>query len=174
MKYNINKWQFAGFFVVTLGGTLLHFLYEWSDKMALVAPFSNVNESTWEHMKLLFFPALAFAIVESFFFKDKKDFWSIKLKGTILGLILIPVIFTLFNGIIGKSPDWINIVIFVVSVAATFIYETKLFKENKEDFMSNRRSVMLFLVIAILFGVFTFYTPSLEIFLDPTNNTYGI
>ena len=115
MKYNINKWQFAGFFVVTLGGTLLHFLYEWSDEMALVAPFSNVNESTWEHMKLLFFPALVFAIVESFFFKDKKDFWSIKLKGTILGLILIPVIFTLFNGIIGKSPDWINIVIFVVT-----------------------------------------------------------
>ena len=75
MKQNIKKWQFVGFLFTVGVGTLLHFVYEWSGKMVLVAPFSNVNESTWEHMKLLFYPALLFAVIESFFFKDKKDFW---------------------------------------------------------------------------------------------------
>ena len=174
MKNNINKWQFFGFLFTVLGGTLLHFVYDWSAKMALVAPFSNVNESTWEHMKLLFFPTFIFAIIQSYFFKERNDFWSIKLKGTLLGLILIPVIYSLFNGIIGKSPDWINITIFVVSVAATYIYETKLFKEYKEKHLTNRTAVFIFILIAILFGVFTFYTPELAIFLDHTTNKYGI
>ena len=37
-------------------GTLLHFTYKWSNKNMLVGAFSAVNESTWEHLKLLFFP----------------------------------------------------------------------------------------------------------------------
>ena len=40
---------------VSLLGTLLHFTYRWSGRNPLIAP---VNESVWEHMKLLFFPML--------------------------------------------------------------------------------------------------------------------
>lgn len=54
MKRSIKLWQLWGFAVTSLGGTLLHFLYDWLDKPAWIAPFSGVNESTWEHMKLLF------------------------------------------------------------------------------------------------------------------------
>jgi hypothetical protein len=43
-----------GYAITSLGGTILHFLYDWSGKSRLVAVFSGVNESTWEHMKLLF------------------------------------------------------------------------------------------------------------------------
>ena len=39
-------------------GTLLHFLYEWTGYNYLVGFISPVNESTWEHLKLLFFPVL--------------------------------------------------------------------------------------------------------------------
>jgi hypothetical protein len=94
-----------GYAITSLGGTILHFLYDWSGKSRLVAVFSGVNESTWEHMKLLFWPMFLFAIAESFFFKDVADFWCIKLKGTLLGLALIPIIFYTYNGVVGKSPD---------------------------------------------------------------------
>ena len=174
MKLSIHKWCVLGFLFTVGVGTLLHFAYEWSGEMAVVAPFSNVNESTWEHMKLLFYPTFLFAIIQSFFFKDRKDYWYIKLKGTLLGLVLIPVIFYLFNGIIGESNDVINIMIFVISVLATYIYEAKKFKEESQIYMVNRNGVIAFLVIAILFGVFTFITPELGIFLDPTTHTYGM
>ena len=49
-------WQKIGFFFTVVFGVLLHFLYEWSYNSVWIAPFSGVNESTWEHMKLLFFP----------------------------------------------------------------------------------------------------------------------
>ena len=122
MKRSIGIWQFWGFAVASLLGTLLHYLYDWLGEAVWIAPFSSVNESTWEHMKLLFWPMLAFAVIQSFFFRDREDFWCIKLRSTLLGLLLIPVLFYSYNGIIGKSPDFINIAIFFVSAAAAYLY----------------------------------------------------
>ena len=173
MKRSVGLWQFAGFALSSLLGTLLHFVYEWTNS-PIVAPFSGVNESTWEHMKLLFWPLFLFAIVQSFFFKDYAGFWNVKLRGTILGISLIPTIFYLYNGVIGKSPDWVNIAIFFIAAAAAYIYETYLFSEEK-DFLLPRKYVLLcFAVIALLFAIFTFKAPPLEIFLDPTTGEYGI
>ncbi len=174
MKRDIIYWQYAGFAFTAIMGTLLHFLYEWSGKSAVAALISGVNESTWEHMKLLFFPMLGFALIQSRYFKDTESFWSIKLKGSLIGLLLIPVIFYTYNGAIGKSPDWFNIIIFFVSAATVYIYETLLFKKESKRYPCNRISFILLLVMAALFIVFTFCTPRLPIFMDPLTGTYGI
>lgn len=174
MKLTIGISQWIGFGVTAAGGTLLHFLYDWLGKTAWVAPFSGVNESTWEHMKLLFWPMFIFAVVESFFFRDIVDFWCVKLRGILLGLALIPVIFYTYNGAIGKSPDWLNIAIFFISAAAAYIYETRLFNSEKVRCRYPKLAFAVLCVIASLFVLFTFRTPEIGIFLDPLTGTYGI
>jgi hypothetical protein len=163
-----------GFAVTSLGGTILHFLYEWLDKAVWVAPFSGVNESTWEHMKLLFWPMFIYAIVQSFFFKDREDFWCVKLRGILLGLVLVPVIFYTYNGVIGKSPDWLNITIFFVSAAIAYRYETRHLVSENLRCRSSKWSLTALCAIALLFVVFTFTTPEIGIFKDPLTGTYGI
>ena len=174
MKRSIGLWQLLGFAVTALGGTLLHFLYDWTGEAVLVAPFSGINESTWEHMKLLFWPMFIFAIVQSFLFRERENFWTVKMRGILLGITLIPVLFYTYNGAIGKSPDWLNIAIFFISAAAAYIYETRLFKADKLNFRSPRRAIAVLCVIALLFVVFTFITPQIGIFKDPVTGTYGI
>lgn len=174
MKRSIGLWQLMGFAVTSLAGTLLHFLYDWTGGAVLVAPFSSVNESTWEHMKLLFWPMFIFAIVQSFFFKDRDDFWCVKLKGTLLGLVLIPVIFYTYNGVIGQSPDWINIAIFFISAAVAYIYETRQFNNGTAKCKSPKIAFAVLCVIALLFVIFTFATPKIGIFKNPLTGTYGI
>ena len=174
MKGSIKRWQIIGFLVTSIVGTLLHFLYEWLGEAAWIAPFSGVNESTWEHMKLLFWSMFLFSIVQSFFFKDRKDFWYVKLKGILLGLALIPIIFYTYNGAIGKSPSWFNIAIFFITTAIVYIYETKEFNKNKMKFISPKLAIPLLSAIALLFIAFTFKTPELEIFRDPVSGGYGI
>ena len=174
MKRSIGLWQFLGFAVTAFGGTILHFLYDWLGEAIWVAPFSGVNESTWEHMKLLFWPMLIFTVVQSFFFKKRKDFWCVKLRGMLLGLSLIPILFYTYNGAVGKSPDWLNITIFFVSAAVTFLYETRLFNENRLVCRSPKISIVLLSTIALLFVVFTFITPQIGIFRDPITGTFGI
>ena len=167
MKKSFFKFQLVGFIVTVLCGVLLHFLYEWSGQSILVAPISAINESTWEHMKLLFIPMFLFAIVQSFYFKDRNDFWDIKIRGIILGLILIPVLFYTFNGVIGKSPDWINIMIFVVSGAISYLYELKLYKKkDRRKYISKENAIILLCFIASLFILFTFYPLDLAIFKE--------
>ena len=173
MKRTVWLWQLFGFALTALGGTLLHFLYEWTDSV-WVAPFSGVTESTWEHMKLLFWPMLIFAIIQSFFFTDYEGFWCIKLKGTLLGLGLIPTIFYTYNGVIGKSPDWINIAIFFVSAAAAYAYEARLLGSDEAPCKSSKLALGALCGVALLFVLFTFLTPELGIFIDPVTGKYGI
>ncbi len=174
MKRSIGLWQLMGFAVTSLGGTILHFLYEWLGEAMWIAPLSGVNESTWEHMKLLFWPMFIFAIVQSFFFRDRKDFWCVKLRGILLGIILIPVLFYTYNGVIGKSPDWLNIAIFFVSAAAAYLCETRHFNAEKLRCKSPKTAIAVLSVIALLFVIFTFRTPEIGIFKDPLTGTYGI
>lgn len=52
-----------GIIFVMLTGTLSHFLYDWSGQNPVVGLFTPVNESIWEHMKLLFFPMLLYSLI---------------------------------------------------------------------------------------------------------------
>ena len=174
MKRTVWLWELFGFSIVSLGGTLLHFLYEWLGGATWIAPFSGVNESTWEHMKLLFWPMLIFAAVQSFFFRAYEDFWCIKLRGILLGLGLIPIIFYTYNGVIGKSPDWINIAIFFVSAAAVYVYETKELSRQSRECKHRWAAIAAICFIAVLFVIFTFITPNIGIFIDPVTGKYGI
>lgn len=174
MKRTISFWQFSGFVFTSIVGTILHFLYDWLNKAVWIAPFSGINESTWEHIKLLFWPMFIFAIVQSFFFKKYKSFWKIKLRGILLGIVLIPLIFYTYNGVIGKSPDWINISIFFFSVANVYIYETSLFNSDKLLHQTTEFSFAVLCIISILFIIFTFFPPEIGIFKDPLTGTYGM
>ena len=174
MKTKIGLWQLMGFSVTSLGGTILHFLYDWLGGALWVAPFSGVNESTWEHMKLLFWPMLAFAVVQSLFFRDRGDFWCVKLRGILLGMVLIPVIFYTYNGAVGKSPDWLNIAIFFVVAATVYLYEARLFEDDRVKCGSPKWAVAVLGTLAVLFVVFTFITPEIGIFRDPLTGWYGI
>ena len=174
MKKAVWIWQFFGFAVTTLLGTVLHFLYDWLERAVWIAPFSGVNESTWEHMKLLFWPMFIYAMFQSFFFKEYENFWCINLKGTLLGLSLIPVIFYTYNGVVGKSADWINIAIFFICAAIAYIYKTRAFKKGNGKCRYPRLAFLALCTVAFLFVIFTFKTPEIAMFKDPVTKPYGI
>ena len=169
----VGIWQLWGFAVTAFLGTVLHFAYDWLGGARWVAPLSGVNESTWEHMKLLFWPMLLFAVIQSFFFRDRGDFLCIKLRGTLLGLILIPVLFYTYNGAVGKSPDWLNLAIFFFSLAVAYVYEARLLYREERP-CRPRLAAALLIGIAVLFVLFTLRVPEIGIFRDPVTGTYGI
>ena len=174
MKQRSILWQAAGFAAVTFGGTVLHFLYDWTGGSIWVAPFSGVNESTWEHMKLLFWPLFFFALIQRPFFRNQQNFWCVKLAEILLGLALIPVLFYTYNGAFGKSPDWLNIAIFYVTALLVFLFERWAFARNTPLCRHARLAFAAICLIAILFLAFTFSPPRLPLFRDTLSGTYGI
>ena len=174
MKQRSILWQAAGFAVVTFVGTILHFLYDWTGESILVAPFSGINESTWEHMKLLFWPLFIYALVQRLFFKDQKNYWCVKLAEILLGLVLIPVLFYTYNGVFGKSPDWINIAIFYITAALAFLFEWLAFKKALLQCKFPQLAFAAICLVGVLFVVFTFAPPQIPLFRDPLTGSYGI
>ena len=174
MKREVGLWQFSGFVLAAALGTILHFLYDWTGNVG-VAAFSAVNESTWEHMKLVFFPSFLFAIVQSkFFYKEYKGFWWVKLVGILLATLLVPVLFYTFNGAFGQSPDWLNILFFFMALGVAYFVEWVLLRRGGIDWKAQGVAVAILCAVAVLFVLFTFVTPQLPLFEDPISGKYGL
>ena len=175
MKKSLERYGKIGFAFAGIMGILLHFLYNITGKSVLVAPFSAVNESTWEHMKLLFFPLLVFAFIEyRLIGKNYENFWCVKLIGTVTGLLAIPFLYYTYKGALGTSADWFNIAIFFIAAAVTFFLETALLKRDIPCPVSSAVSVGALILIAVIFIIFTFAAPEIPLFMDPIKGSYGI
>ena len=175
MKKSIFYWQVAGIFFTIALGVLLHFLFDMTSQNVIVALFSAVNESIWEHMKLLFYPTFLFAIVESKFLEQEYEtFWCVKLKGILLGVLLIPVFYYTYTGALGVSADWVNIANYVVTAVIVFLFEIRFFRKKRKCILRAEVAFIALCVIAVIFTVFTFATPKIPIFKDPLAGTYGL
>ncbi|MBQ9729790.1 MAG: hypothetical protein IJV80_03160 [Clostridia bacterium] len=164
MKRSLSLWQLAGLTFTAALGTLFHFLYLWTDWLVFT-PVCAVNESTWEHMKILFFPAFFFAIFQSFFFRaDYPAFWRVKAKGILRATLLIPVLFYVYNGAFGPSPAWYNVLTFFVAAGYGFIYEWFALKRDPEKRGFPVLSIVFLCLVAIFFVVFTYLPPTLPLF----------
>ena len=170
----IKLWQIGGFVFTGIAGVLLHFLYDWTNKSIIVALFSAVNESIWEHMKLLFFPMFVFALVEyKYFAKEVENFWSAKLSGSLIGLAFIPVLYYSYTGIFGVNADWMNILIFFIAAATAYFAEAVIIKNR----VGNKNQLLPFAILCVigaLFIVLTFAQPHIPLFRDPVTGEFGI
>lgn len=169
---NIYMFQIIGYIFTILLGTLLHFTYKLSNENKIVAIFSAVNESIFEHLKLTFFPILLFSIYEYFIYgKNIQNFIPVKTLSIIISIILILTLFYTYTGIIGQSYFFIDILIFIISVSAAYTFSyyflnTSIFNNKIYTLIS-----LLILVIMLLcFILFTFYPPKIALFKDYQKN----
>ncbi len=174
MKKSLAIWQIIGFVFTSIAGVILHFMFEWSNQSIIVAPFSAINESVWEHTKLLFFPMLVFTLIENKYVgKTYKSFWCVKLIGVVLGSVLIPVLYYTINGIFGSAADWINIAIFFIAALISYVLEFWLLNQGIIKCKSPRTAIGILILIAAIFVLMTFIPPHIPIFQDPITNNYG-
>lgn len=169
----IKYWQITAILFTLIMGTLLHFTYEWSGNSKIVGVFSAINESTWEHLKLIFFPMLIFAIFEGInIYKETNNYIEAKTIGIIFGILFITVFFFTYTGIIGTNFAVLDIGGFVVGtilseIIAYKIMQMKSFSTNKTKTIS----IILISILVLCFIFFTFNPPNINYFRDPVQLT---
>lgn len=174
MKKSFLVWQVAGFVFVGVMGVFLHFLFDLTGQSVWVAPFSAVNESIGEHMKLLFFPMLLFAAMEYFVVgRQYPEFWCVKRIGILSATFLIPLLYYTLSAIFGTTPDWVNIAIFFLCDAIGFWLENRGLRKGDISCKSPQSAVWTLLLFAALFVFLTFFPPQIPLYADPLTHTYG-
>ncbi|MBE6862429.1 MAG: hypothetical protein E7497_05975 [Ruminococcus sp.] len=158
------KWELSGFIFVSIVGTLLHFVYDWSGEMNFVGAFSAVSESVWEHLKLLFVPTLVWTLIEYFSeYRNIRGFLTAKAIALLYGMLFITTAFYLYSGVIGRTFIFVDVLLFYIGAYITSNYSLK---HNSGERYSNLIGIAVFTVLAVCFVVFTYVSPDVGIFAD--------
>jgi len=174
-KHAIARWEFAGFIFINIIGSLMHFVFDWFGRCRPLALIAAVNESTWEHLKLAFWPALIFSLIEYKYLRMKaRNFFLAKTLSFYTVPVFIAFLFYVYMWVIGHDVLFLDILIFVVAVGVGQLVSYMLLT-TKQLTISSAKSVAIFLAILILtFLLFTFFPPHVFLFKDPVTGGYGI
>lgn len=157
----------AGILFVGTAGCLMHFVYEWSGQNSVAGLFAPVSESTWEHMKLVYFPMLLFFLAEyMFLYKQYPRLLKADLAGILTGTLLIPVIFYTYTGILGTHSLPLDILTFIISAAFGLYVRCRSVLADGHT----KHTFYYFicaLVLGVCFLIFTYYPPDLALFISP-------
>jgi hypothetical protein len=179
--YTINRRAFMmnrlkidiifGIIFVIITGTLSHFIYEWTNHNFITGFFTPVNESTWEHMKLVFFPMLIYsAFLEHKLSKEYPCIVSSLCFGILSGTWLVAILFYSYSGILGYHVFVLDLMVFIVSVLAAFFFVYRL---TLRCSVRKLKTLLLILtgIMLACFLVFSCYPPKLGVFAEPDTDT---
>jgi hypothetical protein len=163
----LNQSVIWGIIFTIIFGLLLHFVYKWSGNNPIVGLLSPVNESVWEHLKLLYYPvSICFLIGYFKYGKSNSNYLFYAFIGLLSGLLLIPILFYLYTSIIGRDVLVIDIAIFVISVIISFLIFKFFYKNYNFCFLSNKAVIILWEITFILFVFFTIFPPDIPLFQE--------
>ncbi len=158
---------------VLLAATLQHFLYEWIP-CNFVALFSPVNESVWEHLKLLLFPTVTAYIVGMFILAaegdfKKNDFAAACLISVSVQLLAVMSGYYLLHSGFGIAVDvmWVDLVLMALAVAFGQLVAAHVYRRAHCVKACRIGSIVVLAMFVAGFCVLTFYAPPLPIFIEP-------
>lgn len=171
MRDKEKKLELWGVVVIFILFSGLHFLYSGTG-LAIFKPFSAVNESVWEHLKIGFFAAFFYAVFE--YFRGGKGNVNF-IFGKSMALLSIPIFITIvfysYTAFAGKSILWVDILTAFLSVVLSQWISYKIISSPIDFSRFMPLGYILITVMLFAFIFFTYSPPDLGIFIEKRNNT---
>lgn len=166
----------VGAVFMVLFGSALHFFYGWFGQSTLVGLLAPVNESIWEHAKLVFLPPLLWYVFMALSLERQRSSELIGASAVVLWFMpLFQIAFYYAYAAIAHGDLF---VMDIVDFTLTVVLGQVLFYQLTTRLHCTRggRVAALLPVIALagIFVVFTVLPPHVPLFMDPTNGTYGL
>ena len=176
MRRRLFFWELAGFLFTGALGTALHFVYDWSGRAPAAAVFSAVNESTWEHMKLLFVPVFLFSVIQmGFLGRDCPHLLWCRALSALAGLALIPVLFYTYTGVLGYHVVWADIAVFFLADGGLFALDGWLLRRGRQRALWRQVAGLAVLWgLMFAFVLCTVRPPRIALWRDPVTRQYGV
>ncbi len=160
-----------------LAGTFFHFVFELTGESVFAAPFFPVNESIWEHLKLILLPGVLTVLLvfaAAGWKKPPAGFISAQTVGIICGMALIVVFYYTYSGILGRDIFWMDILSFLLGCGVSQAVAVRLFdRERWNRPVWKIGAAMALLLLLGTFAFFSFAPPRIPLFADPENGSFG-
>ena len=153
---------------------LLHSVYD-SFPSFVTSFLLPVNESIWEHNKLILTSFLVSGLILAIIFrKDEKNYLFVSLIESIICILLVDFIFTpIYLYILDTKENFpLTIGIYVVFIIVSCLLGYKLL-QNPYNKKREIISLIVFLILAGILAYFTYNPLHYSIFFDFANKLYG-
>lgn len=159
------------FVAVTLLGACLHFVYAIFPN-PVVAIFSPINESLWEHLKILFWPyLLGFLYLTRGGEQGCRIPWM--LSALALCAVMLAVSYVYHILLLGEALA-VDVALYVLLMAAGFLLLPGLFQAAAGRRGLREAVTLAFLTLGALLVLFTFLPPDQVLFADLSGvNTFA-
>ena len=161
-----------GTFIISFGA---HFVYDLFPNV-ISSIFFSVNESIWEHMKLLFTSILLYGIIDYILLrKNNIKFNNFKFQLLFTAFISIPIYLIIYlplYRLLGENLFVSISLMFIVYIFMSYLSYKILLSDNFK--LLNMISVYLIIVMYFIFTYLTYFPPETYLFYDTTENQYGI
>ena len=167
-RKRIKTAELIAFIIASILGVIFHFLYDWTGQIRFIGFFVPVNESIWEHLKLVFYPIAIVSLAEYYLCKIRTpDFLCIKVRSIWVGMLSTVVIFYTYVGVWGEVIEWFNIVVYFIAMAIAYGFSCKGLIHSGQPKNTPVLCIISFTLVAILFMIFSLYPPAIGIFAMP-------
>ncbi len=174
MKKRLITWEIGSFIWVAMAGSAFHFSFELSEFWTPLAFFSSVNESTWEHLKMYFWPGLIYALVQYTYTRDiANNYWYAKLASLVMTPVGICLSFYGYLAIsiplYGTGFFRMDLLTMVIGLGLGSLVAYKIM--IKPPLIKPAKNIVLtgYLTMLAMFSTFTYYPPKFFLF----ENYYG-
>lgn len=153
----------------------MHFLYEWLGEWRPAALIAAVNESTWEHLKMCFWPGLVWAGIEApFLLRRVPNFIVAKAAGLLVMPVFIVAGFYGYTALAGDNYLPADIGLFVAAVIAGQAISYAVMKRASLPDPARIAAAALLALETAAFSLFTYFPPKFFLFENPVDHTFGI
>ena len=165
---------YLGIIIICIVGTLLHFTYEFSNHNKIVAIFSAVNESTWEHIKICMTPTILWSIYELIEYGINVNFLVAKSLSLLTIILLIPILFYSYTYFTKKSILVIDVICFYLTVTCSQFVFKNIAVVGSIPIIYVYLCIVLLSIELIAYFYLTFHPFKNFIFEDPISHKYGL
>ena len=163
-----------GIFFIAIIGTLLHFIYEWSNHNKVVSLFAAVNESTWEHIKIALTPTFIWSLYDGAVYGLNANYFVAKTISVLVIIVLIPLLFYTYQIFTKKAMLPIDIIIFYIAIIVSNLMFYYIISLDNLHFFYTYISVVVLFIIFGFYMVLTLLPIENFLFKDPITKKYGI
>ena len=171
---SLKKLKILGVIIAFLIAFPLHFLYDKfpSFLTSIIAP---VNESIFEHMKIIFGSILFSGIIQKIIvIKKDLKYNNICISNVISGFLSIFVFLAIFLPVYLVIGE--NFAVTIIIMLITFIISQiiTIYIINKKNMKLENVAIILAILVYIIFGLLTYFPPNNTLFIDPITKQLGI
>lgn len=168
----VRIYHFIGIFMILIMAISLHFTYAWSGENFLVSLMSPVNESIWEHLKMIYWPTLLWWVFGYVIFRNRRRLsgkrWVQSMSvSLIFGMLIIVLWYYTWSGAMGIEAEWVNLSS-MISVVMGQLLAIHVYRVAKPRWIYVVTGMVMIVSLAFMSGFFTYYPPALPMFVPPS------